>query len=52
MLRLFAQVRDLMRAGVLTSEVGATYALDDVAKAAAEAWRPGHHGKVLLRLGR
>ncbi len=50
MLRLFGTIRDLMRAGVLTSEVGATFPLDDVRKAVAEAARPGRAGKVLLRL--
>jgi NADPH:quinone reductase-like Zn-dependent oxidoreductase len=51
MLRLFGTIRDLMRAGVLTSEVGATFSLDDVQKAATQAAQPGRHGKVLLRLG-
>jgi NADPH:quinone reductase-like Zn-dependent oxidoreductase len=51
MLRLFGTIRDLMRGGVLTSEVGATFPLDEVAKAAAQAAQPGRHGKVLLRLG-
>ena len=51
MLRLFGAVRDLMRAGVLTTDVGATFALDDVRKAVAEAERPGRPGKVLLKVG-
>ncbi len=51
MLRLFGTVRDLMRAGVLTSEVGATFPLDEVRQAAAQAARPGKQGKVLLRIG-
>jgi NADPH:quinone reductase-like Zn-dependent oxidoreductase len=51
MLRLFGTIRDLMRAGVLTSEVGATFPLDDVQKAAAQAAQPARLGKVLLRLG-
>jgi NADPH:quinone reductase-like Zn-dependent oxidoreductase len=51
MLRLFGTIRDLMRAGVLTSEVGVTYPLDDVRKAVAHAGQPGRSGKVLLRLG-
>ena len=50
MLRLFGTIRDLMRAGVLTSEVGATFPLDDIQKAVAEAAQPGRQGKVLLRL--
>jgi len=50
MLRLFGTIRDLMRQGVLTSEVGAAYALDEVTKAAAQAAQAGRSGKVLLRL--
>jgi NADPH:quinone reductase-like Zn-dependent oxidoreductase len=51
MLRLFGTIRDLMRAGILTSEVGATFSLDDVRKVVAQAAQPGRQGKVLLRLG-
>ncbi len=50
MLRLFGTIRELMRAGVLTSEVGATFPLDDIQKAVAAAAQPGRTGKVLLRL--
>jgi NADPH:quinone reductase-like Zn-dependent oxidoreductase len=50
MLRLFGAIRDLMRAGVLTSEVGATFPLDEIQKAVAQAAQPGRLGKVLLRL--
>jgi NADPH:quinone reductase-like Zn-dependent oxidoreductase len=50
MLRLFGGIRDLMRGGVLTSEVGETFPLDEVRKAAAQAGQPGRSGKVLLRL--
>ncbi len=51
MLGLFGAISGLMRKGVLTSEVGATFPLDDVQKAVAQAAQPGRHGKVLLRLG-
>jgi NADPH:quinone reductase-like Zn-dependent oxidoreductase len=51
MLSLFRTVQQLLRAGVLTSEVGTTFAMDDVRKAAAQASQPGRQGKVLLRLG-
>jgi NADPH:quinone reductase-like Zn-dependent oxidoreductase len=50
MLRLFGTIRDLMRSGVLTSEVGATFPLDEVQKAVAQAAQAGRQGKVLLRL--
>src|SRR5262249_45687487 len=51
MLSLFRTVQQLLRTGVLTSEVGTTFAMDDVRKAAAQASQPGRQGKVLLRLG-
>jgi NADPH:quinone reductase len=50
MLRLFGTIRELMGAGVLTSEVGATFPLDDIRKAVTEAAQPGRQGKVLLSL--
>jgi NADPH:quinone reductase-like Zn-dependent oxidoreductase len=50
MLNHFAAVRGLMRKGILTSEVGETFPLDDVRKAVAQAAQPGRQGKVLLRL--
>jgi NADPH:quinone reductase-like Zn-dependent oxidoreductase len=50
MLGLFASVRQLMRAGVLTSEVGATFPLDEVRRAVAQAAQAGRQGKVLLRM--
>jgi len=48
MLRLTRTIRDLMRAGVLTSTIGATFSLDEIQKAAAQAAQPGRQGKVLL----
>jgi NADPH:quinone reductase-like Zn-dependent oxidoreductase len=51
MLSLFGAISGLMRAGVLTSDVGATFPLNDVQKAVAHAVQPGRQGKVLLRLG-
>lgn len=50
MLRLFRQIISLLRAGVLTSEVAATYSMADIAAAAQLAQTPGRQGKVLLRL--
>jgi NADPH:quinone reductase-like Zn-dependent oxidoreductase len=51
MLRLFRTITELLRAGVVTSEVGATFPLDEVRQAAAQAAQPGRQGKVLLRMG-
>jgi NADPH:quinone reductase-like Zn-dependent oxidoreductase len=50
MLRLFRQVGGLLRDGVLTTEVGATYPMDRVRQAVQQAATPGRHGKVLLRI--
>lgn len=50
MLRLFGTIKDLLREKVVTTEVGKTYPLDQVAAAVAEAARPGRDGKVLLRI--
>jgi NADPH:quinone reductase-like Zn-dependent oxidoreductase len=50
MLLLFRRIRRLLRAGVLTSEVGTTYPLADIRAAVSQAALPGRHGKVLLRI--
>ena len=50
MLRLFGTIKDLLRDKVVTTDVGNTYPLDQVAAAVAESARPGHDGKVLLRI--
>jgi NADPH:quinone reductase-like Zn-dependent oxidoreductase len=51
MLKLFRQVGRLMAAGILTSEVGATFPLDQIKAASEQAAKPGRGGKVLLRMG-
>ena len=51
MLKLFRQVRALMREGVLQSTIAATYPLEEVRKAVEHAAAPGKGGKVLLRIG-
>jgi NADPH2:quinone reductase len=50
MLMLFRTIKRLMRAGVLTSDVGATFPLDDIQAAVRAAAQPGRQGKVLLRM--
>ena len=49
MLALFRNIQKLLRAGVLTAEVGATFPLEEIAAAVRQAEAPGRHGKVLLR---
>lgn len=51
MLWLFRQIGKLMRAGVLVSEVGKSFALSDIHAAVRQAAQPGRQGKVLLRMG-
>ncbi len=50
MLKLFRRITRLMRAGVLTTQVEASYSLDEIAQAVAKAETPGRKGKVLLRI--
>jgi NADPH:quinone reductase-like Zn-dependent oxidoreductase len=49
-LRLFREIAALIRQGVLSSEIGPAYPLDQVAAAVQQAETIGRHGKVLLRL--
>jgi NADPH:quinone reductase-like Zn-dependent oxidoreductase len=50
MLRLFRRIGKLLETGVLTSEVGSTFPLEDVQSAVRAAEVPGRQGKVLLRI--
>jgi NADPH:quinone reductase-like Zn-dependent oxidoreductase len=49
-LLLFREIANLIRQGVLRSEIGQTYPLEDLRKAVQEAGVVGRQGKVLLRL--
>jgi NADPH:quinone reductase-like Zn-dependent oxidoreductase len=50
MLWLLRQIGRLIRRGVLTTEIGASYPLEQVQEAVRQAETPGHRGKVLLRI--
>jgi NADPH2:quinone reductase len=50
MMRLFRQIVQLMRLGVLTSDVAATFPLTDFRAAIRAAAQPGRSGKILLRM--
>jgi NADPH2:quinone reductase len=50
MLKLFRKIQRLMRAGVLTSEIAASFPLDEIQMAVRKAEEPGRTGKVLLRI--
>lgn len=49
-LRLVRTLSKLVREGVLTSDVEATYPLEQVAEAVRAAEAPGRRGKILLRM--
>ncbi len=51
MLSVFRQIGALLREGVVATEVGATFALEQVQEAVRQAERPGRQGKVILRIG-
>jgi NADPH:quinone reductase-like Zn-dependent oxidoreductase len=51
MLRLFRHIQKLMAAGVLTTEIAHSFALDDIRAAVQQAALAGRPGKVLLRIG-
>lgn len=49
-LRLIRKIDHLIREGILISEIGEVFNIDDVTDAVAASERPGRHGKVLLRI--
>ncbi len=50
MLRLFRQITALMREGVLSTDVGATFPLAEARTAVHQAGQAGRQGKVMLRM--
>jgi NADPH:quinone reductase-like Zn-dependent oxidoreductase len=50
MLRLFRTIRNLLRSGVVTSEIAGTFNLDEVRQAVVQAAQSGRKGKILLRM--
>jgi len=50
MLLLIRRIRQLLQAGVLTSDIGATFGLDQIKEAVKQAALPGRQGKVLLKI--
>jgi NADPH:quinone reductase-like Zn-dependent oxidoreductase len=51
MLGLFREIRKLLAAGILTTELGASFPMEEIKAAVQQAATPGRHGKVLLRIG-
>ncbi len=52
MLGLFRRIRKLMAAGVLHSDVAATFPFEEIHAAVREAAKSGRSGKILLSLGK
>jgi len=51
MLKLFRRIQGLLRAGVFTTPVEASYSIDQIQDAVRAAEKPARSGKILLRLG-
>jgi NADPH:quinone reductase-like Zn-dependent oxidoreductase len=52
MLALFRRIGNLLREGVLATEVGTAFPLEEVRAAVRQAAQPGRQGKILLRIGK
>jgi NADPH:quinone reductase len=50
MLALFRRIKRLLAQGVLNTEIGSTFPLDDIKSAVQAAAASGRHGKILLRM--
>jgi NADPH:quinone reductase-like Zn-dependent oxidoreductase len=50
MIRLFRRIHELMANGVLSTDIGPVFPLDDIKAAVRQASTPGRHGKILLRI--
>ena len=50
-LRMFREIANLIRAGVLATETGKAFPIDAIGDAVREAETVGRHGKVLLQIG-
>ena len=50
LLRLFKRINRALSDGLFHTDIAATFGIDDIRAAAAQAERPARGGKVLLRL--
>jgi NADPH:quinone reductase len=50
MMRLFRRIHELMAKGVLSTDIGPVFSLDQIKAAVRQASTPGRHGKILLRM--
>ena len=50
MIRLFRRIHELMAKGVLRTDIGPVFPLDEIKAAVRQASTPGRQGKILLRM--
>jgi NADPH:quinone reductase-like Zn-dependent oxidoreductase len=50
MIGLFRRIHQLMAKGVLRTDIGPVFPLDDIQAAVRQASTPGRHGKILLKM--
>jgi NADPH:quinone reductase-like Zn-dependent oxidoreductase len=50
MIRLFRRIHELMAKGVLSTDIGPVFPLDEIKAAVRQAATPGRQGKILLRI--
>jgi len=50
MMRLFRRIHELMAKGVLSTEIGPIFPLDEIQAAVRQVSTPGRQGKILLRM--
>jgi NADPH:quinone reductase-like Zn-dependent oxidoreductase len=50
MIRLFRRIHELMVKGVLRTDIGPDFRLDEINAAVRQASTPGRQGKILLRM--
>jgi NADPH:quinone reductase len=51
MMRLFRRIHELMAEGVLSTDIGPVFPLDEIKAAVRQASISGRQGKILLRMG-
>ena len=50
MIRLFRSIHELVVKGVLSTDIGPVFPLDDINAAVRQASTPGRQGKILIRI--
>jgi hypothetical protein len=50
MIRLFRRIEELIAKGVLGTDIGPIFPLDEIKAAVRQASAPGRNGKILLKM--